>query len=248
MDQTFLSQTPTMHVEALGCFRVTVTGRLLQRPSGRAGRFFKYLICAPNHRAPKEEIAEMLWPDDGNGVKNLHAAAHDLRTWLGHGEFLVYRSSEYSLDSCGIDADDFERTTQHARAIWPANRSAGRDAYKAAVLIYGGPLLPGDPYPEWIAVRRQRLEGRFVEAALKVTRCLLDENDAEAALELAVRVSDLDQAIEDAVRLEMEALTRLGRRAQALRRFEQLRSFLDRELHCRPDPATEAIRTKVLSL
>jgi DNA-binding SARP family transcriptional activator len=207
---------------------------------------FKYLLCARNHTAPKEEIAETLWPDDPNGFKNLHAAAHDVRTWLKAAGHLVYSSSEYSLDSFAIDADDFERTVQYGRARWPTNPAAGRQAYEAAVLTYGGPFLPDELYAGWVVTRRERLEARFIEAALKVARCFLDECDPEPALELAIRVSEIDEGIEDAVRLEMEALARLGRRSQALRRYEKLKLFLNRELHCRPDAATETVRSRVL--
>jgi len=202
----------------------------------------------PSHHAPKDEIAEALWPEDANGVKNLHAAAHDVRGWLGDGALLAYSSSEYSLQSCSIDIDEFEQLAKRGRGLWAADPASALDYYRAALLIYRGPFLPDELYAEWITTRRHRLQERFVDAALKVGRCLLDENDPEGALELAVEISQLDEAIEDAARLEMEALARLGRRGQALRRFERLRLFLNREFHCRPDPATEAVRTRVLSL
>lgn len=238
----------TAHVRSLGCFQVSVKGRSLSRPGGRAARLFKYLLCARDHRAQKDEIAETLWPDDSNGLKNLHAAAHDVRAWLGDGALLSFSYSEYGLNSCGIDADEFDELIGRARAFWSTDPVSGRDYYQAALVIYRGPLLPDELYAEWITTRRQRLQERFIEAALKVGNCLLNENDLEGALAVTAEISEIDEAIEDAVRLEMEALARLGRRGQALRRFERLRSFLDRELHCRPDPATEAVRARVFSL
>jgi DNA-binding SARP family transcriptional activator len=73
----------------------------------------------------------------------------------------------------------------------------------------------------------------------------LATQDFENALELTSGVRALDEAREDAVRIEMRARAGLGRRAEALRRYEGLKGYLDREFKCKPDPATETVRASV---
>src|SRR5438552_10718147 len=99
----------TVAITTLGVFAIAVRGVNVPRPCGRAARLLKFLLSRARLTAPKEHIAESLWPGDPNGMKNLHAAAHDIRVSLGVPTILLYRSSEYSLDSCQVDANLFER-------------------------------------------------------------------------------------------------------------------------------------------
>jgi DNA-binding SARP family transcriptional activator len=243
-DMFDLESLPRVQVFTLGGFTVQVGDRRLPRPRMRAGRLFKFLLCVLKHSASKEVIAQSLWPDDLNGVHNLHAAAHDLRGWLGTPGLLRYRSPEYSLPSVEIDADEFERHVLRARAA--RTDSSGFDEYCAALSIYGGPFLPADLYVDWITARRDRLKERFIDAATETANYALDTDDIELALELAARVSELDGAHENAIRVQMRSLARLGRRAEALRCFERLRVFLERELDCPPDPSTTALHAELL--
>jgi DNA-binding SARP family transcriptional activator len=143
-----------------------------------------------------------------------------------------------------VDADKFERDVLQARAA--RTESAGFDAYRAALRIYGGAFLPTDLYADWIAVRRDRLKERFIDAAMATATYALEADDLELAIELAAQVSELDGAHEDAARVQMRSLARLGRRAEALRCFERLRNFLQRDLGCPPDPSTTALHAELL--
>lgn len=232
-------------VTTLGGFAVRVGGTTLPRPKLRAGRFFKFLICAPNHAASKEVIAETLWPDDQNGVHNLHAAAHDVRQWLGDPQLLTYSPPEYSLNSVEVDAELFEERVRRGRTARSA--TATFDEYCAALGIYAGPFLPDDLYVDWITARRERLKDRFIDTAMETASYALATDDLKRALELSAQVTELDAAHENAVCVQMRSLAGLGRRAEALRCFERLRVSLRRELGCLPDPSTIALHAALLA-
>jgi DNA-binding SARP family transcriptional activator len=203
------------------------------------------LLSTWGHSAPKDYIAENLWPEDLNGLRNLHAAVHDLREWLGEDSLVRFQDSQYSLAGCEIDADIFEERILRGRKVWSLDRAAAIESYSAAISIYAGHFLPGELYAEWIVQRRKQLGEQFIEGGIKLADAALATQDFENALELTSGVRALDEAREDAVRIEMRALAGLGRRAEALRRYEGLKGYLDREFKCKPDPATETVRASV---
>ncbi len=233
-------------VRCLGGFATYVHHVVLGHPPGRAARLFKFLLSVPTHAARTDYIAEQLWPEDAKSVTNLHAAAHDLRTWLGDGLLVICQRSEYSLAPCEVDADMFERQVQQAQITWTVNPTAATEEYKRALPIYAGPFLPEEPYADWVIQRRRHLEERFTNAAVRLATVLLTTSDLEGALEAAAAARAVDEAREDAVRIEMRALAALGRRSEALRRFARCKAFLQNEIGCQPDPSTELVRRELL--
>ena len=229
----------------LGWFEVRLDGRILPPPPGRGARLLRLLLSTRGHALPKECIAETLWPDSPTAIANLHAAARDVRRWMGIAEGLVYERELYALTVRDIDADRFETEISSARTLRRADPSQAGRRYQAALAIYEGPFLPEETGLDCVNSRRVQLEVWFAEAAMFVGTAALENGELDAALDLGTRVSDLDETREDAARLQMRALASLGRRAEALRRFERLRLILGRELGCHPDPATQAILEEV---
>ena len=229
----------------LGRFEVRVDDRVLPSPPGRGARLLKVLLCSRDHALPKEYVAETLWPDSAKAISNLHAAAHDLRRWMGIPDGLVYERDLYALALADVDADRFEADITRARALRRSDPGQAGRRYHAALSIYDGPFLPEETSLDCVIHRRVQLEEWFAEAAMFLATEALEHGHFDEALGFATSVSDLDDTREDAARLQMRALAGLGRRPEALRRFERLRLVLDRELGCCPDPATETIRDEV---
>ena len=186
------------------------------------------MLSTRGHALPKECIAETLWPDSPTAIANLHAAARDVRRWMGIAEGLVYERELYALTVRDIDADRFETEISSARTLRRTDPSQAGRRYQAALAIYEGPFLPEETGLDCVISRRVQLEVWFAEAAMFVGTAALENGEPEAALDFGTRVSDLDETREDAARLQMRALASLGRRAEALRRFERLRLILGR--------------------
>ena len=112
-----------------------------------------------------------------------------------------------------------------------------------AVDLYGGRLL-GDmsiaeeAWTEWLEAERQRLEGLALDAMVKLGERHLQLGDHGQAREAAQRAIAVSSLREDAHRLMMRALADGGRRADALKHYDQLAALLKLELNVEPDAAT----------
>jgi predicted ATPase len=119
----------------------------------RKGReLVKMLALAPEHRLHREQLMDALWPerDPDAAANNLHQVVHVARRAVG-AESIVLREELLALQA-GVDVDDFEQAAAHARRA----RSPG--AYRAALSLYAGELLPENRYDDWAALRREQLE------------------------------------------------------------------------------------------
>src|SRR5439155_17034033 len=89
---------------------------------------FKYLVArAPGHRASKEVLADLFWPDVPmeQSLPSLHSALHQVRRAtsksvpsLGVTPVVVYADQVYSLNSrfgLRTDVDDFRSCLAQAR-------------------------------------------------------------------------------------------------------------------------------------
>jgi predicted ATPase len=164
-------------IKLLGGFVATCDGEPVAGSRWRlrkARELVKLLALAPRHRVHREQLMEALWPelDPAAGANNLHQVVHVARRALG-AEAVVLHEELLTL-SASVDVDEFERAAQEAR------RAGSPGAYRAAMSLYGGELLPENRYDDWAIARREELERLHEE--------LLGES---AALGRAERVSAL---------------------------------------------------------
>ena len=78
---------PSLRVQLLGGFRVSVAGRRLPDDAWslrRAAALVKLLALAPGHRLPREQALDALWPDadPAAAANNLHRTLHVARRAL----------------------------------------------------------------------------------------------------------------------------------------------------------------------
>jgi predicted ATPase len=142
-------------IKLLGGFAATVAGEPLEdtRWRLRKGRdLVKMLGLAPGHRMHREQLMDVLWPEREPlaAANNLNQVVHAARRVLGAGAIEV--RDELVRLHAAVDVDEFERGAAHARKA----RSPG--AYRAALAVYAGELLPENRYDDWAAGRREELE------------------------------------------------------------------------------------------
>ena len=119
-----------------------------------------------------------------------------------------------------------------------------------AVGLYRGRLLadiaiPEEAWTEWLEAQRQRLEGLALDAMVKLGEQELEAGNHEPALSAANRAIAISGLREDAHRLVMRVLAAGGRRADALKHYEDLAALLKRELAVEPDPTTRALAAEL---
>ena len=186
-------------ITLLGGFSAAVDGEPVPEKAWRlkkARELVKLLALAPDHRLHREQVMDVLWRDRGPAAaaNNLHQAVHVARKALDAGA-IGLRDEVLSLDA-DADVDRFEAAAAHAL------RTGTAPAYRAALAVYGGELLPENRYDDWAIDRRDRL--------------------AELAAELELELAALD-AVEGPRGLPADTSSFVGRD----RELAELRSLLE---------------------
>ena len=192
----------------------------------------KLLALQPHHRMHREQVLDLLWPDDplDVAVPKLHKAAHFARKQTGAPSAVVLRGDVVAL---------FPDATTHGRRrglrAGGHGRARARDADAAAEVLarHDGDLLPDDPYEEWLATPRDHLRRLRIELLRLLRRwddvLRVEPGDEEAHVALMARFADA------------------GDRYQALRQYDRLDRTLRSELGVRPGPEADAIRDRLLA-
>jgi predicted ATPase len=167
-------------IRLLGGFAAVRDGQPVPREAWRlrkARELVKLLALAPGQRLHREQAMDVLWGerDPAAAANNLNQVVHVARGALGP-ETIEARDGLLRLEA-EVDVDAFERAAADARRV------GAPSAYRAALSLYGGELLPENRYDDWAQERRQDI----VELHEELKREL-----AELGLAGAVRGLPLD--------------------------------------------------------
>jgi predicted ATPase/DNA-binding SARP family transcriptional activator/DNA-binding CsgD family transcriptional regulator len=234
----------------LGGFRVSVGPRTIEQEQWRlrkAAALVKLLALTPSHRLHREQAMDALWPDSSrkaasnNLRQTLHAARRALDPSLG-SEYLVSEDEQLLLCPQGelwVDVDAFEEAAATAR------RARDPAAYRAALELYSGELLPGDRYEDWAESRRQQLRNTWLSLHLELARVYEEWGEYEKGIELLQRA-----LLEEPTNEQMHAgLMRLyafsERRGEALAQYQRLLEALSKQLDAQVSPTTERLREEI---
>jgi predicted ATPase/DNA-binding SARP family transcriptional activator len=229
-------------IELLGWLRAS-RGTLVHMKVGtqKTASLLAYLATHPRAPHPREELAELLWPEAAaaTGRHNLRTAIYAIRGALeppgdAPGSVLVASREAVSLapGSFSTDVADFERAAAEAAA-----GDAG--ALRRALAVYRGELLPGF-FESWVVSERHRLADLH---ATLLKRLLDDLGDAAEAVDVAHRLIACDPLDEEAHVSLMRAYAAQGRVGAALAQYQALAEVLRDELGVEPsDEAQEVAR------
>ena len=226
----------------LGRFAAHVAGAAVDEQAWRlrkARTLVKLLALEPGRRLHREQAMDLLWPelDASAAQNNLHQALHAARRVLG-ADSLTLADAMLGLDAAVVcDVDAFERAAAEAR------RTTDTSAYRDALDLYGGELLPEDRYEPWVDARRAAL--RELHGTLCLELAAL-ESPEEAVLTLQ-RAIAADPLHERAHRALMESYEQLGRRQDALAQYHRLHAALQQTLEAAPDEETRLLYRRLLA-
>jgi len=234
---------PRFKLSLLGRFELTGPDGPVDLPSKKLAGLLAYLACTAPEPQPREKLATLLWGShfDVQARQNLRQALFRLRRVLGE-DVLIGDGEEISLAPGVIDCD--------AVRFGALIRGGSRASLAEAVELYKGPLLADigiaeEAWSEWCDGERQRLEGLALDAMVKLGEQELEAGNHEPALGAANRAIAISGLREDAHRLVMRVLAANGRRADALKHYEDLAALLKRELAVEPDPTTRALAAEL---
>ncbi len=235
-----------VRVWLLGNFRVAVGPLNIEEDRWRlrkAGSLVKLLSLARTHRLHREQVMDVLWPDldQRSQANNLYRTLHVARRTLGNGatdtdrRYLSLRGDVVSLYPDGpiwTDVQAFEEAAAYASS------SSEPAAYRAALDLYSGDLLPEDPYEDWTQTRREGLRQIFLDLLVEIALIHEEREDYTSAVEALRRAVAEEPVNEEARRGLMRLYARGGRRQQALSQYQQLEKALGRQLETAPDTAS----------
>jgi DNA-binding SARP family transcriptional activator len=151
-----------VRIGVLGGFRVSVGSREIEAaawPLGKAASLVQLLALAPDRRLHREQAMDLLWPEPGaESVANtlrqaLHAARRALASEPTTG--FTYPSPRGQSLVLGPESDLWVDAEVFEDAVAGGRRTGEPAAYRAAVNLYAGDLLPEDRYEPWAEERRE---------------------------------------------------------------------------------------------
>ncbi len=174
---------PTIHITLLGRFAVTVDGVPVAESNWRrrhAAALVKVLAMAPGRRLHREQIIDLVWPDDtiDEAAPKLHKAAHFARRAIDVPQSLVLRGDNVVLlpdADTTVDVVRFEdlarralvdedvgrgprgaRDVRRRAAAAGPLRAVGRGAPRAAAAPPSRPAAPRRSVGDGGRARRER--------------------------------------------------------------------------------------------
>jgi predicted ATPase/DNA-binding SARP family transcriptional activator/DNA-binding CsgD family transcriptional regulator len=241
-----------VRVWLLGGFRVSVGSRALEESHWRlrrAAALVKLLALAPGHHLQREQAMDLLWPDLGKKAasNNLRQVLHGARRTLTSDPSVGSRyltSEDESLVLCPegnlwVDVEAFEEAAAIAR------RSRDPAAYRVALELYEGELLPGDRYEEWAERRHEELRRLYLALLVELAELYEERGDYGQAVETLQRALSDDPANEEVHAGLMRLYALSERQGEALAQYERLRETLSGHLGTEPGSTTRALRDEI---
>ncbi len=225
---------PAIELFLLGRFEARVDGAQVAPVAWarrHAAALVKVLALAPGRRMHREQLMDVLWPDDtlDEATPKLHKAAHFARRALGVPGAIVLRGEQVSLLpelAPTVDALRFEELARLAMATGDVV------AAHSALALYRGELLPDDRYDVWAEARREQL--RLLH---------LDLLRLDRRWDAVIELEPTDEPAHVAI---MRRHVANGDRHAALRQFERLDRTLRGELGLSPGREALALRDEIL--
>jgi DNA-binding SARP family transcriptional activator len=246
-----------VRIRLLGGFWVEVGERVVVDSDWRLQRaraVVKLLALAPQHRLRREEVMDRLWPEvePEAALNNLYYALHVARGALdGQAAGKTRRRSALQLTggilalapggSLTVDVDAFQAAAASACEV--------RDpqAYRAALELYAGELLPEDRYEDWTARRREALRDIQVRLLWDLAGVQQERGDVRAAMGALSQLVAEEPTHEEARAGLMRLHCLAGEQWSALREYAQLRTALREELDAEPGATTQQLYAEILA-
>ncbi len=239
-------RTPPVHLEAwpwamkvytLGPFRLVRHGQPVtfgRKPPRRPLEVLKAIIAMGGREVPEHRIIDALWPDDeADAAKNAFSTALNRLRKIAGRDLIRLEGGKLSLDAnhCWVDAWAFESLLKRADP----------GALRQAVELYQGKFLAQDAEAPWAMQLRDRLQGRYAEAVVRLAETYQKAGDHEEAAALYQRGLKMDDLREDFYQGVMRSYLELNRPEDARQAFEFCKRRLGIRLNRKPSAATVAL-------
>ncbi|MEV8372287.1 BTAD domain-containing putative transcriptional regulator [Kribbella sp. NPDC056861] len=239
-----------MSSSILGTLRVQVDGAVLPAARPAVRNVLGALLLHPGETLNAARVAELGWGPGGCSSGALQTTVTRLRDWLkehcGPGATVDWDGHGYRLDL--PDAEDhFAQYQQLTLAARPTDPAEGAAALHHALSLWRGPIFADGP--EWIRTDPlvRRWEESRISLALEFAIAAQQAGTPDFALD---QLEQLAAELPYDERVHARLLTTLlasGRRAEALRRYDEVRRRLADELGVSPSSELAEIHSEMVS-
>ena len=195
-------------------------GGVLRMPQKRGQALLAYLALKEGHGESREVIVDLLWPDrfKKQAQASLRQILFELRKLTAADPIVVATRGEVSLGTAIRGCD-----------VWIFNECAASDdlddAGHALKLQHSpfldGPPLGSEPFQQWAAIQRARLEGKLDRVVLAATVAWEEQDSHETALALLEDLLRLSPMCVRAMLRIMEIEAANGNVAEAVRKYQR---------------------------
>jgi predicted ATPase/DNA-binding SARP family transcriptional activator/DNA-binding CsgD family transcriptional regulator len=243
-----------LRIWLLGGFRVALGSRVIEVDAWslrKAASLVKMLALAADHQLHREQTMDLLWPGlkPEAAANNLHHALHVARRTIepssppgAASRYLHVGGERLTLCPEGrlwVDVEAFEEAAATARhALEPA-------AFRAAIDLYPGELLPQDLYEPWAEERRVELRGVYLRLLMALAGLYEKRGQFEKAIEELRRVMAVDPTHEGACVGLMRLYALSGQRGEALAQYQRFKGALFRQFETEPAAATSRLYEEI---
>lgn len=227
------ARRPEFEYRCLGPVSLHADGRKLAFRTRKQMALFTLFVRRQDQPQSRDWLIDLLWSEDdlGRARHSLSQSTSLINKVLGCEAVTVPSKDELLLRRGLIWADvaEFERCAaqhrqQDARALWRGNLLEG-------LWIHGAPN-----FERWLEAERRRLLETMRRALHELLVTSRTEGDWEQMRSVAESLLDLDGLDEAAMLAQLVALTLLGDRTLALRRYTAFEAKLLEELGAEPGP------------
>ena len=211
-----------MNLQLLGGFSlIGADAKALPVALRRGQALLAYLALKETRSETRETLLDLLWPDrfKEQAQASLRQVLFELRTAdAGRAPIVETSRAGVTLGPGISECDVWELERQPCRS--------SREDAERLLCLYRGPFLDGpqigsEPFAQWMAIQRSRLEGRLESAVLNATAHELNPNEQQRAVLMLQRLVALSPMCCQAVLRLMGIEVRAGRRQEALLQYQR---------------------------
>jgi DNA-binding SARP family transcriptional activator len=255
---------PRLTIALLGPQEVTQDGRpVTDFAYDKVRALLAYLVMDADRPHHRDSLAELLWPDQAEGVarKNLRGALATLRQALGDATaqppFLLTTQSTIGFNRASDHILDVATFTSQLSACATHRHPVGNlcpdcvTQLEQAVARYRGDFLAqlvvrdSVAFDEWTLRWRERLHRHALDTLGQLSAYYERRGAYESASEHAWRQLELESWCEEAHCCLMRVFARTGQRSAALAQYERCRRVLAEELGVDPSVETIALYERI---
>lgn len=247
-----------MKFKVLGPLEITNGDQVYRPSSPKVCQVLALLLSSPNVVVSTDSIISELWGEEPprSVATTVQTYIYQLRRALGKkfpgqpiADALVTHAPGYrlSVPADDIDANVFEHLVIEGRRLTgDGNMTEACDLFQEALSLWNGDVLANVPRERRLESYAVRLDERRFEALqMKITAEMELGMHAELISELRT-CAEYYPLNEWFVAQLMSALTRCGRRGEALHAFQRLRNNLDEELGLEPPAELNRLQLSIL--